>query len=148
MSMAHSIEIRPPFLDHRIVEFSASLPDSLKIQGLQQKRVLRELMKNRLPASIVRRKKIGFDIPTHDWFRGILRPLLIETLTPKAVSDSGLFRWEAIDSLIRAHLDRRTNLGFHLWGLVTLFLWMARWKIEPAGGEESVEKCVSVGRAS
>lgn len=148
MSMAHSVEVRPPFLDHRIVEFSASLPDSLKILGLQQKRVLRELMKNRLPASIVKRKKIGFDIPTHDWFRGILRPLLIETLTPKAVSDSGLFRWEAIDSLIRAHLDRRTNLGFHLWGLVTLFLWMARWKIEPAGGRESVEKCVSVGRAS
>ena len=148
MSMAHSVEVRPPFLDHRIAEFSASLPDSLKIRGLQQKRVLRELMKNRLPASIVKRKKIGFDIPTHDWFRGILRPLLIETLTPKAVSGSGLFRWEAIDALIRAHLDRRANLGFHLWGLVTFFRWMDRWKIEPTGGQESIEKCVSVGRAN
>jgi asparagine synthase (glutamine-hydrolysing) len=147
MSMAHSVEVRPPFLDHRIAEFSASLPDSLKIQGLQQKRVLRELMKNRLPAATVKRKKIGFDIPTHDWFRGILRPLLIETLTPKAVRESGLFRWEAIDSLIRAHLDRRANLGFHLWGLVTLFRWMDRWKIEAAGERESVKTYVSIASA-
>jgi asparagine synthase (glutamine-hydrolysing) len=147
MSMAHSVEVRPPFLDHRIAEFSASLPDSLKMQGLQQKRVLRELMKNRLPASVLKRKKIGFDIPTHDWFRGILRPLLIETLTPRAVSESGLFRWEAIDSLIRAHLDRRANLGFHLWGLVTLFRWMDCWKIEPANRDHSVEHCISVSGA-
>jgi asparagine synthase (glutamine-hydrolysing) len=147
MSMAHSVEVRPPFLDHRIAEFSASLPDSLKIQGLQQKRVLRELMKNRLPASIVKRKKIGFDIPTHDWFRGILRPLLLETLTPKAVSESGIFRWETIDSLITAHLNRRANLGFHLWGLVTLFRWMDRWKIETAASDERVEICASVSAA-
>jgi asparagine synthase (glutamine-hydrolysing) len=147
MSMAHSVEVRPPFLDHRIAEFSASLPDSLKIQGLQQKRVLRELMKNRLPASIAKRKKIGFDIPTHDWFRGILRPLLLETLTPKAVSESGIFRWETIDSLIAAHLNRRANLGFHLWGLVTLFRWMDRWKIETAARDERVEVCASVSAA-
>jgi asparagine synthase (glutamine-hydrolysing) len=104
-------------------------------------------MKNRLPASIVKRKKIGFDIPTHDWFRGILRPLLLETLTPKAVSESGIFRWETIDSLITAHLNRRANLGFHLWGLVTLFRWMDRWKIETAAGDERVEICASVSAA-
>jgi asparagine synthase (glutamine-hydrolysing) len=148
MSMAHSVEVRPPFLDHRIVEFSASLPDSLKIKGLQQKRVLRELMKNRLPAPIVNRKKIGFDIPTHDWFRGILRPLLFETLTRKAVSESGIFEWKTIDSLVHSHLNRRANLGFHLWGLVTFFQWMKRWKVEFAGGKEGFRKCVSIGRAS
>ena len=148
MSMAHSVEVRPPFLDHRIVEFSASLPDSLKIKGLQQKRVLRELMKNRLPAPIVNREKVGFDIPTHDWFRSILRPLLFETLTRKAVRETGIFEWRTIDSLVHAHLDRRANLGFHLWGLVTFFQWMKRWKVEFAGGRESLRKRLSICRAS
>src|SRR5437588_4545552 len=63
MSMAHSVEVRPPFLDHRIVEFAAKLPADLKIRGSQQKLVLSELRKDKLPASILAGKKTGFDIP-------------------------------------------------------------------------------------
>ncbi len=63
MSMAHAVELRPPFLDDRIVEFAATLPASLKIRGSQQKFLLKELMRHKLPQSILRRKKIGFDIP-------------------------------------------------------------------------------------
>lgn len=132
MSMAHSLEVRPPFLDHRIVEFAASLPPRLKIRGFRQKYLLKELMKDRLPASILRRKKIGLDIPAHDWLRGVLRPLLLETLTPEAVEHSRLFRADAVQSLIRRHLERRENLGYHLWGLLILFLWMKKWRIETA----------------
>ncbi len=69
MSMAHSLEVRPPFLDHRIVEFAASLPESLKIRGSRQKYLLRELMRDKLPQAVLTRKKEGFDIPAHDWFR-------------------------------------------------------------------------------
>ena len=130
MSMAHSLEVRPPFLDHRIVEFAASLPENLKIRGLRQKVLLKELMKGKLPATVLRRKKIGLDIPAHDWLRGALRPLLLETLTAEAVEQSGLFRAEVIQSLVRRHLERRENLGYHLWGLLTLFLWMKRWRIQ------------------
>lgn len=130
MSMAHSLEMRPPFLDHRIVEFAASLPESFKIRGRRQKYLLRELMREKLPPSILRRKKIGFDIPAHEWFRGVLRPLLLDTLTEEAVERTGLFRWEAIRSFLRDHLERRANLGFHLWGLLMLFLWINRWKIQ------------------
>jgi asparagine synthase (glutamine-hydrolysing) len=129
MSMAHSVEVRPPFLDHRIVEFSAGLPDSFKIKGLQQKRILRELMKHKLPAAVLRRKKIGFDIPTHEWFRGPLRSLLLDTLNADAVRDSGLFRWEPVQAMMQAHFDRRANIGFHLWGLVALFIWMKQWNV-------------------
>ena len=75
MSMAHSLEVRPPFLDHRIVEFAATLPASLKIRGSRQKVLLKELMRDKLPSSVLQRKKIGFDIPAHDWLRGRLRPL-------------------------------------------------------------------------
>jgi asparagine synthase (glutamine-hydrolysing) len=80
MSMAHSLEARPPFLDHRIVEFAASLPANLKVRGRVQKYLLRRLMKGRLPVSVLKRGKEGFDIPAHEWFRGPLRPLLLDTL--------------------------------------------------------------------
>jgi asparagine synthase (glutamine-hydrolysing) len=137
MSMAHSLEVRPPFLDHRIVEFAASLPESYKIRGLRQKYVLKESMRGKLPTVVIDRKKTGFDIPTHDWFRGPLRSLLTDTLTAKAVEETGVFRAPAIESLIRDHLNRRINAGYHLWGLMTLFLWMKRWKVEAAPHETS-----------
>ncbi len=128
MSMAHSIEIRPPFLDHRIVEFAASLPDHLKVRGKAQKIVLRELMRHRLPASTLRRKKVGFDFPAHEWLRGPLRGLLLDTVS--AESADGLFRRETLQQFVRQHLSRRVNIGYHLWGLMLLLLWMKRWRIQ------------------
>ncbi len=140
MSMAHSLEVRPPFLDHRIVEFAASLPERLKIRGGTQKLVLRELMRGKLPETVLKRKKTGFDIPTHDWFRGPLRALLRDTVTPHAIAASGIFDGHAIEALIRDHMERRINVGYHLWGLLTLFLWMKRWKVEaPAWAEAAPE---------
>jgi asparagine synthase (glutamine-hydrolysing) len=130
MSMAHSLEVRPPFLDPRIVDFAASLPQRLKIRGFKQKFLLKELMRGKLPETVLNRKKTGFDIPTHDWFRGILRPLLMDTLTTDAIDATGIFDAHAIQSMIRDHMERRINVGYHLWGLLTLFLWMKRWKVE------------------
>lgn len=132
MSMAHSLEVRPPFLDHRIVEFSASLPSALKIRGSRQKVLLKELMKGKLPEAILNRKKIGFDIPAHDWLRGPLRSLLVETLSAGAADYSGLFRPRAINTYLQHHLERRANVGYHLWGLMVLFLWMKKWRIQLA----------------
>jgi asparagine synthase (glutamine-hydrolysing) len=129
MSMAHSLEVRPPFLDHRIVEFAARLPQRLKIRGMKQKYLLKELMRGKLPEMVLSRKKTGFDIPTHDWFRGVLRNLLMDTLTPEALRATGIFDSDAVHSLIRDHMERRVNVGYHLWGLLTLFLWMKRWKV-------------------
>jgi len=133
MSMAHSLEVRPPFLDHRIVEFAASLPASLKIRGFKQKFLLRELMRGKLPQTVLDRGKTGFDIPAHDWLRGPLRGLLLDTLTPQAIRAAAVFDPSAIESLIGDHMERRINAGYHLWGLLTLFLWMRRWKVEPPG---------------
>ena len=139
MSMAHSLEVRPPFLDHRIVEFAATLPTSLKIRGSRQKVLLKELMKDKLPASVLLRKKVGFDIPAHDWLRGCLRPLMVEVLMEGASDHASLFRRETIEMQIRDHLERRVNIGYHLWGLMVLFLWMKKWGIQAAAsGETSV----------
>jgi len=129
MSMAHSMEVRPPFLDHRIVEFAAGLPEAFKVRGSELKFILRELMKDKLPRSILYRKKSGFDIPAHDWFRGLLKPLLLDTVNQSAVEQTGLFRWQGIEAAIRDHVERSANLGYHLWGLLILFLWMKRWNI-------------------
>ncbi len=132
MSMAHAVEVRPPFLDHRIVEFAASLPENLKIRRSRQKFVLKELMKDKLPPSISRRKKIGFDIPAHDWLRGPLRVLLLDTLASGAAEYPELFNLAALDTFVTEHLARRANLGYHLWGLMILMLWMKRWRIQTA----------------
>jgi asparagine synthase (glutamine-hydrolysing) len=130
MSMAHAVEVRPPFLDHRIVEFAASLPGHLKINGVRQKFLLKELMKGKLPSSVLRRKKIGFDIPAHDWLRGPLRTLLMDTLAGGASEHAELLRFAGIDTHMRQHLERRANTGYHLWGLMILVLWMKRWGIQ------------------
>jgi asparagine synthase (glutamine-hydrolysing) len=130
MSMAHSLEVRPPFLDHRIVEFAATLPASLRVRGSRQKVLLKELMRDKLPPAVLRRKKIGFDIPAHDWLRGCLRPLMIEVLRNGALDHARLFRREFIEKQVRDHLERRANLGYHLWGLMVLFLWMKKWRIQ------------------
>jgi len=129
MSMAHSIEVRPPFLDHRIVEFAAGLPASLKIQGTKQKLVLRELMKDKLPAAILQRKKTGFDIPAHEWLRGPLRGLLVETVDSALRDYGGFFDKEGIQRLMDRHFRRDVNVGYHLWGLLILFLWMKKWRV-------------------
>ena len=129
MSMAHSLEVRPAFLDHRIVEFAAGLPDYLRIQGSRQKVILKELMRDRLPPTILSRKKIGLDVPVHEWFRGPLRPVLEEALDV-AREHADFFQVEAIERIARTHMDRRANLGYHLWGLMTLFLWIKKWRIQ------------------
>jgi asparagine synthase (glutamine-hydrolysing) len=130
MSMAHSLEVRPPFLDHRIVEFAASLPAALKIRGSQQKFILRELMRDKLPQAVLTRKKIGFDIPAHDWLRGPLRELLVDTLQAGATEHAELFNAEVLLKFVRLHLERKANIGYHLWGLLILFLWMNKWQIQ------------------
>jgi asparagine synthase (glutamine-hydrolysing) len=130
VSMAHAVEVRPPFLDHRIIEFAAELPLDFKIRGTRQKFLLKEVMRSKLPAAIVQREKIGFDIPAHDWFRGPLRAMLMETLASAEAEHAELFNFETIRSYTQLHLNRRINIGYHLWGLVMLFLWMKRWNIQ------------------
>jgi asparagine synthase (glutamine-hydrolysing) len=131
MSMAHAVEVRPPFLDHRIVEFASKLPASFKIRGPRQKILLKKLMAKTLPPAIVRREKMGFDIPAHEWFRGPLRSLLVETLTAGVSEHPELFRRDVVETYLRDHLERRVNVGYHLWGLMLLFLWMKKWRIQP-----------------
>jgi asparagine synthase (glutamine-hydrolysing) len=131
ISMAHSVEVRPAFLDHRIVEFANRIPASLKVSGSQQKIVLKQLMSSKLPAAVLNRPKVGFDIPAHDWLRGPLRNLAVETLRSGARDYPGLFRPAILEGHLQDHLERRVNIGYHLWGLMILLLWMKKWNVQP-----------------
>jgi asparagine synthase (glutamine-hydrolysing) len=139
MSMAHSLEVRPAFLDHRIVEFAATLPAKYCIQGRTLKLLLRKLMEDKLPHSILAKKKQGLDIPVHDWLRGHLKPLLLDTLNRKTVEESGLVYWPHLDSLIKLHMERKANYGYHLWGMLMLFLWIKQWKIQSGHDIQALE---------
>jgi asparagine synthase (glutamine-hydrolysing) len=142
MSMAHSLEARPPFLDPRIVDFAARLPERFKLNGSQSKYVLRRLMQDKLPPNVLRRPKIGFDIPVHDWFRSVLRPMLLDTLSEDAVRATGLFNWNALEQLLSDHLARKANLGYHLWGLMVLLLWMKQWNVGLGSSEAAPSEAV------
>ena len=109
----------------------------MKVRGTKQKVVLRELMKDKLPSSTLRRKKLGLDIPAHDWFRGPLRSLLQDTLAEGVSEYAEIFRAGAVQNFLNSHMERRANLGYHLWGLMILFLWMKKWKIQLPAREET-----------
>jgi asparagine synthase (glutamine-hydrolysing) len=145
MSMAHAVELRPPFLDDRIVEFAATLPASLKVRGSQQKFLLKELMRDKLPPSILQRKKIGFDIPAHEWVRGPLRSLVVDTLHAGLSDHPEIFHSGAIEGYLRDHLEKRINVGYHLWGLMILFLWMKKWRIQAPTSSRAAQLLAPAG---
>lgn len=123
MSMAASIESRVPFLDHPLVEFSASLPNRLKLHGLTTKYVLRRAMRSTLPKAIISRPKMGFPVPVSRWFRESHRHVVDELLLGGRARDRGLFDPSAVRSLVER--DRRGD-GNHwegIWALANLELW-------------------------
>ena len=122
MSMAHSLEVRAPLLDHRILEFAARLPSALKMNGRQGKLPLRALAARRLPADIVNLPKRGFSIPAAQWLRGELRPLVEETLSNSGLP-TDLLRTDRLRQMWRDHLRGARDHSVFLWGLMMLSLW-------------------------
>jgi asparagine synthase (glutamine-hydrolysing) len=119
-SMAHSLELRSPLLDHRVVELGLALPDSLKTRGLTGKIALRRAFADLLPNEIADRKKTGFGVPLGRWFRDDLRELAHEAL----LTQRGWFREDEVRRLLDEHESRRSDHGHRLWCLLMLELWM------------------------
>lgn len=122
MSMAASIESRVPFLDHPLAEWIATLPQSMKLRGTTTKWILRAAMKNRLPAAILDRPKMGFPVPIGKWLRAAWRPLLNEYLLGERALDRGLFEPQAVRTLVAEHLAGY-NHSERLWALLTFEIW-------------------------
>jgi asparagine synthase (glutamine-hydrolysing) len=124
MTMANSLELRCPFLDYRLVEFAASrIPQDLKVKGLSGKWILKKLAESLLPKEIVHRRKWGFHVPTAEWFRGPLAPVLANVLLSDVARARGYFQPEKVRQLIDHHVAGRANFEKQLWILLQLELW-------------------------
>lgn len=137
MSMAASLEARVPLLDHKLVEFAASLPPSLKIKGLARKYLLKKVSQGWVPGEVIHRKKQGFPMPSSLWLRNQARAFLRDTLSPSVVRRRGLFNPSFIEKMISEHERGRADHGAWLWGLINLELWQRRFidapvRIKPA----------------
>ncbi len=130
-SMAHSLEVRVPLLDHTVVEFATALPSEWKLHGGRGKVLFKKLAARLLPASIVRRPKRGFAIPVASWLRGPLREMATDLLAPERIRRQGLFEPAAVQALLHEHLERKANHRKPLFTLLMFQLWHDRWIAAP-----------------
>lgn len=123
MSMAHSLEVRVPFLDHVFVEYVARLPLRFKLRGFTTKYILKKAFRDWLPAETLARPKMGFDVPLRHWFRRELRDYLQDVLLGSRAAGRGYFRMESVRSLVGEHLRGRRDHSRLLWSLLALEIW-------------------------
>lgn len=120
MSMAHSLEVRVPFLDHKMVEFGFSLPLRWKLRGRQGKYLVKRAMKGRLPREILSRSKKGFDIPLKRWFRGEIREMAREVLLE---GEDPFFCRKRVEEIWELHQKGVRDYSLPLWALLMFRLW-------------------------
>jgi asparagine synthase (glutamine-hydrolysing) len=126
-SMAHSLELRVPFLDRRVAEFAFSLATPDKVRGAAKKRLLRRALEPLLPKEVLRGPKQGFSIPLAGWIRGPLRPFAEEVLSPGALGRQGWLDPAAVSPMLERHCSGREDLSRQLWGLMAFTLWFDRY---------------------
>jgi asparagine synthase (glutamine-hydrolysing) len=126
-SMACSLEMRTPFLDHRLIEFAAGLPAELKVRGFELKYLLKKAAVRWLPRKIVYRQKRGFSVPISRWMRKELRPWLDEALGEERLKRQGLFNVPYVRRLLDEHWSERADHRKLLWALFCFQLWHDRW---------------------
>lgn len=123
LSMAHGVEVRPPFLDHHLVEFVARLPGHYKIKNGVVKNILKNAVKDLLPEEVVFRPKEGFVMPINDWIVNQLDPWVRDLLAPGRLAKHDLFNSDYVAQLIKRHYDGRQNNGNKLWNLMMFQIW-------------------------
>ena len=129
LSMAHSLELRVPFLDQRVAEFALALPTALKVRGLAKKRLLRQALAPLLPQEVVRGRKQGFSIPLAAWLRGPLEPFAREALSTATLERQGCLDPATVAPLLDRHCSGREDLSRQLWGLMAFTLWFDRYAV-------------------
>jgi asparagine synthase (glutamine-hydrolysing) len=127
MSITHGLEVRSPYCDYDLVKYVTSLPHSYRLKGLHSKHILREIAKEWIPHSIAERKKVGFDSPIGQWFKGELRDFLQIFLSKEHLKKSGVFDPGNVQSLIAEHLSGRRD--YSLQWMRLMFFAMADFLI-------------------
>ncbi len=137
-AMAHSLEVRSPFLDHELVEFAARIPSGLKLAGgTEGKAVLKKAAEAWLPGEVIHRRKMGFGVPVEHWLRSELKDLARDTLLGRRAGERGLFRRAYVESLLDRHQNKGENWATLIWNLLMLEMWFLmfidRTAARPAG---------------
>ena len=122
-SMANSLELRVPMLDYKVVEFAASIPPELKLNGFQKKYILKKAMEPLLPKKILYRKKKGFSIPAPSWLRNELKEMVLDVLSPAQLKRTGYFNPDYVNQLLNQHFHLVKDNSRPIWGLLTFMLW-------------------------
>jgi asparagine synthase (glutamine-hydrolysing) len=145
-SMAHSLEVREPLMDHELVEWAARLPSSLKLSGGEGKLVLKKAMEPLLPHDVLYRPKMGFAVPLVDWFRGPLRGEVQRVLKGEALAATGIFDPRALSRIADEHLSGQRDRSAMIWSLLMFERFTTgmggvdgRYAARSAGVEESVD---------
>ncbi len=137
MSMAASLEARVPFLDHRFVEFSATIPSNLKLKGKTTKYLLKKAMADLLPPEILGRGKEGFSIPIKNWLKTDLKPLMMDVLSQEKISNEGFFNPVHVEKLKNEHLQNKENHSHRLWAMMVFGIWQDIYLRRPQGSREN-----------
>jgi asparagine synthase (glutamine-hydrolysing) len=132
LSMAVSLEARVPFLDLELMELAERIPSTMKIRWGQQKRILKRAISRWLPEEVLRRKKVGFDTPVDEWFRGQVNSVVKEQLLDHGSASRSYFRPEVVARMIREHESGRHDHKRILFSLLTFELWHQQF-IAPSG---------------
>ena len=127
LSMAHSVEVRPPFLDHRMIEFAATLPGSMKIKQGRVKSILKDAVASLLPPGLVDRPKEGFVMPINEWMLQSLRGFVTDALSAGRLARHGMLEPAAVDSLVTRYYGGETGLAGRIWSLVNFQMWWERY---------------------
>ena len=125
--MATSVESRVPFLDHKLVEFTCSLPERLKLRGWTTKYILRKSMQTILPQQILSRRKMGFPVPVGAWFRGAHSSVLDEYVLSERALARGFFKPSFVRGLVRRHQTGAEDHSERLWALVNFEIWQRQF---------------------
>jgi asparagine synthase (glutamine-hydrolysing) len=123
MAMAHSLECRPPLLDHRLVEYAASIPGRLKLKGRNLKYILKQVAAKYLPRELIYRRKQGFGFPIALWMRTELKTFLENLFAQSRFVELGIFEEAYVRELLNEHLSGKTDHNFRLWILLNLEIW-------------------------
>ena len=123
MSMKNSLEVRVPFLDHRLVEMAFQMPGAMKLKNGRTKYILKETFKDLLPPRIYRRPKAGFEVPISRWLKNELKFLLDQYLAEKRIQNQGIFDPKIIKQLVGQHLSGKTDTSWMLWNLIVFQSW-------------------------
>jgi asparagine synthase (glutamine-hydrolysing) len=126
-SMATSLEVRVPFLNHEVVDFVATIPPNLKLKMLTGKYILKKSVAPLLPREIIDRKKKGFNMPVAYWLSSALRPLLLDMLSQATIERQGIFQYGAIKRLLDDHLSKTRDNRKQLWTLLMFQMWYQRY---------------------